>query len=53
MGFPSGIDCGIWVGELLLGVEPRNRRLVENFLDKLLPPFSAGSCDCNGDITSS
>lgn len=53
IALPSGIDCGMWVGELLFGVEPRNNRLVENFLDKLLPLFSGGSCDTNGDMTSS
>lgn len=51
----SGIDCGMWVGELLLGALPSHRRLVENFLDKLLPPlaFSVGMCEVIGDMTSS
>ena len=50
---PSGIDWGMWVGELLFGVEPRNSRLVENLRESPLPIFSGGSCDTIGDIPSS
>lgn len=45
MGLPSGMDCWMCVGELLLGVAPKKSRLVENFRDRLLPLFSVGSCD--------
>lgn len=53
MGFPSGIDWGICVGELFFGVEPRNSLLVENLRDKPPLVFSCGTCDTMGDTTSS
>ncbi len=51
----SGIDCGRWVGELLLGPFPSHSRFVENLRDKLLPePFcSVGMCVTTGDMASS
>ena len=53
IGLCSGMDCWMWVGELLFGVAPRKRRLVLNFRDRLLPLFSIGICDDDGDIMSS
>ena len=45
IGFPSGIDGGMWVGELFFGVEPRNSLLVENLRDSPPLGFSCGTCD--------
>ena len=45
MDLPSGMDWGMWVGELLFGVEPRNSLLVENLRDNPLLFGSIGSCD--------
>lgn len=45
IAFPSGIDWGMWVGELFLGVEPRNSRFVENLRERLLPLLSGCACD--------
>lgn len=53
LDLPSGMDWGMWVGELLFGAEPRNSLLVENLRDKLLPNFSGGNCETIGDIPSS
>ena len=53
MGLCSGMDWVMWVGELLFGVAPRKRRLVLNFRDRLLPLFSIGICDDDGEIMSS
>lgn len=37
MGFPSGMDWDMWVGELFFGIEPRKSLLVENLRDN--PPL--------------
>lgn len=49
---PSGIDWGMWVGELFFGVEPMKSRLVENLRDNP-PVFASESCDTVCAIESS
>lgn len=46
---PSGIDCGMWVGELFLGVEPR-KSFLENVRERLLPVFSGCGCVTGGEV---
>ncbi len=53
MDLPSGIDWGMCVGELLLGVEPRNSRLVENLRDNPLLFCSGSRDESMGDVPSS
>ena len=49
---PSGIDCGICVGELVFGVGFSHRPFLESLRPKLLV-FSGGGCRVTGELMPS